>query len=50
MALATVDETAKVIQSIRFTLLSPTELRKISAVEYRPQTPTTRTECPSSQV
>src|SRR6266702_1617168 len=35
MALATVDETAKVIQSIRFTLLSPTELRKISAVEVQ---------------
>src|SRR2546422_1185308 len=35
MALATVDETAKVIQSIRFTLLSPTELRKLSAVEVQ---------------
>src|SRR2546427_11994813 len=35
MALATVDETAKVIQSIRFTLLSPTEFRKISAVEVQ---------------
>src|SRR2546430_75640 len=35
MALATGDETAKVIQSIRFTLLSPTELRKLSAVEVQ---------------
>src|SRR5216684_4329716 len=35
MALATLDETAKVIQSIRFTLLSPTELRKLSAVEVQ---------------
>ncbi len=35
MALATLDETAKVIQSIRFTLLSPTELRKLSAVEIQ---------------
>src|SRR5207244_12285968 len=35
MELATVDETAKVIQSRRFTLLSPTELRKLSAVEVQ---------------
>src|SRR5437764_13298498 len=35
MALATVDETAKVIHSIRFTLLSPSELRKLSAVEVQ---------------
>src|SRR5215831_16761379 len=35
MALAMVDESAKVIQSIRFTLLSPAELRKLSAVEIQ---------------
>src|SRR5436309_13792080 len=35
MALATVDETTKVIQSIRFTLLSPSELRKLSAVDVQ---------------
>src|SRR5437879_7367685 len=35
MALATVDETAKVIHIIRVTLLSPTELRKFSAVEVQ---------------
>src|SRR3989449_9543263 len=33
MALAMVDEAAKIIQSIRFSLLSPGELRKLSAVE-----------------
>src|SRR5207249_10886546 len=35
MSLATMEEAHKVIQSIRFTLLSPTELRKISAVEVQ---------------
>ena len=35
MALAMVDEAAKIIQSIRFSLLSPGELRKLSAVEIQ---------------
>ncbi len=35
MSLATMEEAPKVIQSIRFTLLSPTELRKNSAVEVQ---------------
>src|SRR5438093_1103851 len=35
MALATMEEAHKVIQSIRFTLLSPSELRKLSAVEVQ---------------
>src|SRR5947199_8930767 len=35
MSLATMEEAHKVIQSIRFTLLSPSELRKLSAVEVQ---------------
>ena len=35
MSLATMEEAHKIIQSIRFTLLSPTELRKLSAVEVQ---------------
>ncbi len=35
MALATMEEAHKIIQSIRFTLLSPSELRKLSAVEVQ---------------
>ncbi len=35
MALSVMEEAHKVIQSIRFTLLSPTELRKLSAVEVQ---------------
>src|SRR3989441_1400017 len=35
MALATMEEAQKIIQSIRFTLLSPSELRKLSAVEVQ---------------
>src|SRR5437867_3010648 len=35
MALAVLEEAHKVIQGIRFTLLSPTELRKLSAVEVQ---------------
>ena len=35
MSLATMEEAHKIIQSIRFTLLSPSELRKLSAVEVQ---------------
>jgi DNA-directed RNA polymerase subunit A' len=35
MALAAMEEAHKVVQSIRFSLLSPTELRKLSAVEVQ---------------
>ena len=35
MSLATMEEAHKIIQSIRFTVLSPTELRKLSAVEVQ---------------
>src|SRR6266540_48873 len=35
MSLTTMEEAHKVIQSIRFTLLSPSELRKLSAVEVQ---------------
>jgi len=35
MALATMEEAHKIIQSIRFTVLSPGEFRKLSAVEIQ---------------
>jgi len=35
MALSVVEEATKVVHGIRFTLLSPTELRKLSAVEVQ---------------